>query len=395
MKYRGNLQFTGWRKPISISGAGKAVGVILRRRPCSLSGRIRPNSRRIGPGYVPNPRRLVICLRQELRRSLGVCMGRAFSSTVFAIVAATIATFTQLALAQSAQTTAQLPLQSPLAAAVGELPELRFARPLSRNEEIALRPMDRFKECEHCPEMVVVSAGQFIMGAIESETASTPDERPQHRVNFAQPFSVGRFPVTLSEWDACVAAKGCSYRTSDQNWGHGTQPVINILWDDAKEYVAWLSRTTGRTYRLLSESEREYVARAGTTTAYWWGDSFEPTLANCADGNPALFSASAGDLQPIARARTLPVQSFAPNPWGLYQVHGNVYDWVEDCWNENYHGAPSDGSAWMSGNCNGHVLRGGAFSRNAQTARSAARIWSGSSNRIVYMSVRVARTLGR
>jgi formylglycine-generating enzyme required for sulfatase activity len=97
---------------------------------------------------------------------------------------------------------------------------------------------------------------------------------------------------------------------------------------------------------------------------------------------------------PIARARTVPVQSFAPNPWGLYQVHGNVYDWVEDCWHDNYDGAPSDGSAWVSGNCSRHVLRGGAFSRNMQTARSAARIWSGSSNRIIYMGVRVARTLG-
>jgi formylglycine-generating enzyme required for sulfatase activity len=319
-------------------------------------------------------------------------MRRAISSAVFAIV---LASTPQLAPAQSVQTIATgQPLPSPLAGAVGELPELRFARPLSRNEEMAVRPFDRFKECEHCPEMVVVPAGRFIMGASESETGSTADERPQHTVNFTQPFGVGQFPVTMSEWDACVAAKGCSYRPSDQSWGRGTQPVINILWDDAKEYVAWLSRTTGRTYRLLSESEREYVARAGTKTAYWWGEQFEPTQANSALGSRLLSSASTSDLQqPIARARTVPVQSFAPNPWGLFQVHGNVYDWVEDCRHDNYDGAPSDGSAWASGNCNGHVLRGGAYSRNIQTARSAARIWSGSSNRIIYMSVRVARTL--
>jgi formylglycine-generating enzyme required for sulfatase activity len=318
-------------------------------------------------------------------------MRRAISSAVFAIVAATILTFPQLALAQDVRIPTAQPLPSPLATSIGDLPELRFARPLSRNEELAVRPLDRFKECEHCPEMVVVPAGQFIMGAMENETGSTPDERPQHAVNFAQPFGVARFPVTLSEWDACVAARGCSYRPSDQGWGRGTQPAINILWDDAKEYVAWLSRTTGRTYRLLSESEREYVARAGTTTAYWWGDQFEPGQANSAPGNRLLFSASIGD---IARPRTVPVQTFAPNPWGLYQVHGNVYDWVEDCWHDNYEGAPSDGSAWVSGNCDRHGLRGGAFSRNMQTARSAARIWSGSSNRIIYMSVRVARTLG-
>ncbi|MFZ2154960.1 MAG: formylglycine-generating enzyme family protein [Bradyrhizobium sp.] len=323
-------------------------------------------------------------------------MSRAISSTVFAIVAATIPAFTQPALAQSLRTNAATPpSQSPLAATVGELPVLRLARPLSRNEEIALRPMDRFKECEPCPEMIVVPAGQFLMGASDREPGSTPDERPQHQVNFAQPFSVGRFPVTFGEWDACVAAGGCSFQSSDQGWGRGTQPVISILWDDAKEYVAWLSRTTGRTYRLLSEAEREYAARAGTTTAYWWGDTFLPARANCAPGTRELTSARI-DLQPtLERARPLPVQSFAPNPWGLYQVHGNVYDWVEDCWNENYDGAPSDGSAWMSGNCSGHVLRGGAFSRSAQTARSAARMWFGSPHRLIYMSFRVARTLGQ
>lgn len=322
-------------------------------------------------------------------------MSRAISSTVFAIVAATIPVFAQLALAQSAQPiAAEPPSKSPLATAVGESSELRVARPLSRNEEIALRPRDHFKECERCPEMVAVAAGQFLMGARDGEPGSTPDERPQHRVNFAQPFSVGRFPVTFSEWDACVAAGGCSYHPSDQSWGRGSQPVTDLLWDDAKEYVAWLSRTTGRPYRLLSEAEREYVTRAGTMTAYWWGDSFEPTQANCAFDKLELTSASIGDLQQItARARTLPVQSFAPNPWGLYQVHGNVYDWVEDCWNDNYDGAPSDGSAWMSGNCGRHVLRGGAFSRKPQAARSAARIWLRSPNRLIYLSVRVARTL--
>src|ERR1700682_5361114 len=159
-------------------------------------------------------------------------------SAVFAIVAATIPTFAQPALAQGVQTvTAEQPLPSPLATADGELPELRFTRPLSRNEEMAVRPLDQFKECEHCPEMVVVPAGQFIMGAMENEAGSTPDERPQHTVNFTQPFGVARFPVTLSEWDACIAARGCSYRPSAQRWGRGTQPAINILWNDAKEYV--------------------------------------------------------------------------------------------------------------------------------------------------------------
>ncbi len=325
-------------------------------------------------------------------------MGNFISAVVLAVVV-TAATHVlcPATLAQSVQAIAAEPSPPTLSATTdGELLNLRLARPLSRNEEIAVRPMDIFKECELCPEMIVIPAGQFLMGASDGEPGSTPDERPQHTVSFANPFSVGRFPVTFSEWDACVAARGCSYRPTDQGWGRGRQPVTNILWDDAKEYVAWLSRTTGKTYRLPSEAEREYVTRAGTTTAYWWGKSFVPGQANCSPGNPELASTRIGGLQqPATPARALPVQSFAPNPWGLYQVHGNVYDWVEDCWNDNYNGAPSDGSAWTSGNCNGHVLRGGAFSRKPQAARSAARIWFGLPNRLIYMSVRVARTLGR
>ena len=264
--------------------------------------------------------------------------------------------------------------------------EARLPQPLSRDENAALRPMDHFKECEFCPEMIVVPAGQFSMGAHEDEPASTSDERPQHEVIFAQSFSVGRFAVTFDEWDACLAAMGCSYRPSDQGWGRGRQPVINILWSDAKEYVRWLSKKTGRPYRLLSEAEREYVTRAGTSSGFWWGDDFRPLQANSA--HPADYS------QPIF-GKTVPVDSFAPNPWGFYQVHGNVYDWVEDCGNDSYVNAPSDGAAWMTGNCNVRILRGGAFSRLPKSLRSAARLWSGGPNRMIYMSVRVARTGAR
>ena len=237
-----------------------------------------------------------------MRSNLDVYSSRVISAAMYIIATATVPTFTSTALAQSVQTidTDRL-LQSPLASTVGEPLAERLARPLSRNEALALRPMDQFKECELCPEMVVVPAGQFLMGAKEGEPGSTPDERPQHRVNFAKLFSVGRFPVTFSEWDACVAARGCSYRPGDQGWGRGKQPVINILWDDAQEYVAWLSRATGRTYRLLSESEREYVARGGTTTAYWWGDSFDPTQANCAQDNREVSSAKQWRLTEACR----------------------------------------------------------------------------------------------
>ena len=162
---------------------------------------------------------------------------------ISAISAAAVLTLFQTGFAESAES---LGAGSFLRPAVdmknGLILEARLPRPLSLNENEALRPMDRFKECESCPEMIVVPAGQFYMGAHETESGSTPDERPQHRVSFAQSFSVGRYAVTFDEWDACLAAMGCSYRPPDQNWGRAKQPVINILWDEAKEYVAWLSR---------------------------------------------------------------------------------------------------------------------------------------------------------
>src|SRR5437763_1635434 len=148
------------------------------------------------------------------------------------------------------------------------------AAPLSPMQEKALKPKDTFKECANCPEMVVVPAGSFTRGSPTSEPGHSADEGPQHTVAIAQPFAVGRFAVTFDEWDACAADGGCNgYKPSDEGWGRGQRPVINVSWDDAKEYAAWLSRKTGRTYRLLSEAEREYVTRAGTTTPFWWGSS--------------------------------------------------------------------------------------------------------------------------
>jgi formylglycine-generating enzyme required for sulfatase activity len=261
---------------------------------------------------------------------------------------------------------------------------LRLPKPLSRKEEPALKPMDRFRECEHCPEMIVVPGGKFVMGASASEPGSTLDERPQHEVTL-QRFGVGQFPVTKSEWMACVVARGCSYRPDRVAMEDGRQAVGNILWEDAKEYVQWLSRETGRPYRLLSEAEREYATRAGTTTAFWWGDSTDPP------GDIHLQSAGMRFAQTTAFSAT----PFSANPWGFYEVHGSTYDWVEDCWHANYQGAPVDGSAWIMDDCSGHVLRGGAMSRFAQTRRSAARMWFGSPNRLLYMGVRVARSLAQ
>ncbi|MDN3276456.1 formylglycine-generating enzyme family protein [Frankia sp. RB7] len=272
-----------------------------------------------------------------------------------------------------------------LASSDSSVLDMRPPTPLSRSEEAALRPMDRFRECLHCPEMVVVPDGRFTMGASASEPGSTEDERPQHQVA-VQRLGVGRSPVTCDEWNACVKANGCSHQAeavADQ----ARDPVTGVLWEEARDYVQWLSHTSGRTYRLLSEAEREYVTRADTTTAFWWGDGVDPHLTET----------MAADLIADIGIAMTPVISATPrtaNPFGLYGVHGNVYDWVEDCWHDNYVGAPTDGSAWVAGDCKGRVLRGGAASRSLQTRRSAARMWFGPPNRMSYMSLRVARTLG-
>ncbi len=241
---------------------------------------------------------------------------------------------------------------------------------------------ESFKDCPNCSEMVVVPAGSFVMGSPESELG-------QHRVRIARPFAVGRFAVTFAEWDACEADGGCGgYMPGDEGWGRDDRPVINVSWNDAKEYVEWLSKKTGKTYRLLSEAEREYVTRAGTTTPFWWGSSITTDQANY-DGSVVLFGG--GGQKGEDRQKTLPVKSFEPNPWGLYQVHGNVWEWVEDCWNENYHNAPADGSANTTGDCGRRVFRGGSWLVIHLSA--AYRGWSTSDNRYYSIGFRVGRTL--
>jgi formylglycine-generating enzyme required for sulfatase activity len=240
--------------------------------------------------------------------------------------------------------------------------EMRIPKALSRAEERALKPKDQFKECDGCPQMVVVPAGEFMMGSPEDEEGHTSDEAPQHKVRFLTPFAVGRSAITFDEWDACVADRGCrNYRPPDRGWGRGRQPVIAIWWDDAFAYVKWLAQKTSKNYRLLSEAEREYVTRAGTTTPFWWGSSISSNQAN--------YLYRGEEVQ----RKTLPVDSFEPNPWGLYQVHGNVSEWIGDCWHYDYTGAPSDGSAWTDAECQHPMLRGGGWNSALWELRSASR----------------------
>ena len=232
------------------------------------------------------------------------------------------------------------------------------------------------------PEMVVVPGGSFMMGSPSGESGRGGDEGPVHRVAIRS-FEVGKYEVTFEEWDACALDEGCR-GIRDDLWGRGRRPVHGVSWSDAKAYVAWLSKKTGKAYRLLSESEWEYVARAGTETRYWWGDEIGENRANCR-----------GCGSPWDGRQTAPVGSFSANAFDLYDVHGNVWEWVEDCQNGNYEGAPTDGSAWKSGDCSFRTLRGGEWNYPPGVARSANRNWSASDTASSSLTVgfRVARTL--
>jgi formylglycine-generating enzyme required for sulfatase activity len=267
------------------------------------------------------------------------------------------------------------------------------AAPLTSAEERGLKPKDTFKECNDCPEMAVIPAGSFVMGSPPSEEGSKNHEGPQRVVVFGRQFSIGVFAVTFAEWDACVTAGGCNHHPNDRGWGRGRLPVIDVSWTDAKEYVAWLSKTTGKSYRLPSEAEREYAARAGTTTPFWWGSLISADQSNY---DPRYYSTLKNKYQVGAvqyRGRTMPVSSFSANPWGLYQVHGNVWEWVEDCWNNSYQGAPTDGSARMTGHCGWHVLRGGAWNAYTPRLRVASRGRDLAGGRYTSIGFRVGRTL--
>ncbi len=256
-----------------------------------------------------------------------------------------------------------------------------------------------FKDHDAGPEMVVVPAGEFTMGTSASEIAALKKvygqegydwEGPQRTVTIKLPFAVGRFAVTFDEWDACVADGGCNgYSPSDQDWGRGKRPVINVNFDDAMAYVEWLSRKTGKTYRLLSEAQHKYVTRAGTATAFWWGETISTAQANY-NGNYTFRGGAKGQF----RQKTVPVDSFEPNPWGLCNVHGNVWEWVEDVWHANYKGAPTDGSAWLQGgDPSERVVCGGSWRSGPQNLRAASRLRSDSVDRDGNLGFRVGRTL--
>jgi formylglycine-generating enzyme required for sulfatase activity len=255
---------------------------------------------------------------------------------------------------------------------------------LTAAQEQALKLGDSFKECAtDCPEMIVVPAGSFTMGSPPTEKGRDSSEEPQHEVTITKPFAVSKFELTFDEWDTCVTYGDCPQGVSDSTWGRGSQPVINVTWEDAQRYVAWLSKMADKPYRLLTEAEYEYVVRGGTQTAYPWGDDIGKNNANC-NGCGSKWDNS----------QTAPAASFAANGFGLYDIVGNVFEWLEDCLHDNYNGAPTEGSAWIQGGkCKSRIVRGGSWVDAPELLRSANRNWVATDFRSNFLGFRVARAL--
>jgi formylglycine-generating enzyme required for sulfatase activity len=250
--------------------------------------------------------------------------------------------------------------------------------------------------CPTCPEMVVVPAGDFMMGSPENERGRSDEEGPQHRVTIANPLAIGKFSITRGEFAAFVKETdyktegGCDVwsgsewkRQPDRSWRSPSfdqddrHPVVCVNWHDAKAFAAWLSKKVGKEYRLLTEAEREYAARAKTATRYSFGDD-EAALSEY-----AWYQANSGGA-------THPVGEKKPNAFGLLDMHGNVWAWCEDTWHSNYRGAPNDGSAWQTGDTPYRVLRGGSWYRPANGLRSAYRITLSPDGRYNDVGFRVA-----
>ena len=202
------------------------------------------------------------------------------------------------------------------------------------------------------PEMNTIHGGGFTMGSNDDVA-----EKPPHQVSI-KPFAISRYPISVREWNQCSAAKACAFVAT----GKDEAPITNVSWSDAKQFVAWLAGATRKPYRLPSEAEWEYAARGGTQTKYWWGDQFQPGMANCKN----CTDIAVADQPAVAG-------SSRPNPFGLYDMGGGVDQWVEDCWHKNYQGAPANGSAWVEGECASHVIRSGSWKNDAQYVRPSNR----------------------
>lgn len=276
--------------------------------------------------------------------------------------------------------------------AQNKLDELTKAEAANAAEVERIRPGWVFKDCDVCPEMVVLPKGQFMMGSPNSEVGRDDDEGPQREVKIDYVLAVGKYEVTFDEWGACSNDKvrSCDwYDPPDHGWGRGRQPVIEVGWDRAQKYVQWLSRKTGKEYRLLSEAEWEYAARAGTTSPYPMGECAYTSDANfMVTFSPPQDSTAYSFNKPVPTQQKCPeklerspmrpvaVGSYPANAFGLYDMMGNVAEWIQDCWVKAYAGVPNDGSPHRPSGCLLDVRRGGAWNDSAGKIRSAARSYS-------------------
>lgn len=246
------------------------------------------------------------------------------------------------------------------------------------------------------PQMVAIPPGRFLMGSPSNEerwSGYDGREEPQHEVTIEYTFALGQHTVTFAEWDAALSAGARLERPGDEGWGRDRRPVINVSWEDAQAYLGWLNGRLGLdgkpdAYRLPSEAEWEYACRAGTTTPFSFGQTITPQQANF-DGNYTYGDGPKGTYH----EKTMPVGTYPANAFGLYDMHGNVWEWCADRWHETYQGAPADGSVWQGGDPSRRVLRGGSWFYTPQVLRSAYRSGYNPTDRIDFWGFRVARTL--
>ncbi len=249
---------------------------------------------------------------------------------------------------------------------------------LSVKQNLPLIPGDIFRDCPNCPEMIVVPAGLFVMGSNGKRKA----ERPAHQVNITAPFAVGRYEITFNQWNACLKDDVCIHKPDDHNWGGNNRPVINVTWHQTQTFLLWLSRKTGNAYRLPSEAEWEYVNRAGTTSDFWWGNDPGKNNANCKDCKSKWSAKSSA-----------PVGSFQPNPFGLFDTVGNVFEWVSDCWSPDHEGAQNITEPRTTSICDFQVIRGGSFYYFNKVSRASYRAKNPPGVKSYWLGFRVVREL--
>jgi len=268
-----------------------------------------------------------------------------------------------------------------------------LAAALEAIDSLTLRPGKVFRDCADCPDMVVIPAGSFWQGSEASAPLALKKETPRRRVTFAEPFAVSVFEITFDQWDRCVADGGCSTQPGDNGWGRGDRPVMMVSWNDAQEYTAWLSGTTGQSYSLPSESQWEYLARAGEESDWLGGSPAEVCRFGNVAGRESGFRWQHQDCGDEAPLQTLPVGSLEPNAFGVHDVIGNVAEWTLDCMNLSYLDAPADGSAWSRGICSSRMTRGGSWFTGTREIRLPARFNLKNGDRNDFTGFRVVRAV--